>query len=141
MGPLMLCRGCSRWAVSHEVTLRSPDGRTESGHYCPACYQNLLYGLSTFQPFPNLAVASILAALDTLLVCIATAPWLLTGGLSPRFVLAPIVDGVAIGLLLGCEIGLLWRVRGKSTTKTVIAAARLNNDSLQGNLWDFELDG
>jgi hypothetical protein len=123
------------------MTLRSQDGRIESGHYCQACYRNLLLGLPTFQPFPNLFVTLILVALDTLLVCIATAPWFLIGGLTPRFVFAPIVNGVAIGILVGVQMGLLWCVRRKPRPISVIAAARLKNSPRRENLWDCDLDG
>jgi hypothetical protein len=137
----MFCRGCSCWAVSYRVTSRSPDGQIESANYCHVCYQNLINGLPTYQPFTNLIVTLILAVLDTLLVCIATAPWFVIGGLSPRFVLAPIINGPAIGILLAFQMGLLWRVRGKAQTKTVIAAAKLKSDPPQKHLWDRELDG
>ena len=138
----MVCRGCSRWAVAYRVTSRLADGRIESATYCPWCYHNLVDGLpSCPTPFPDLLVVSVLAVLDTLLVCIATGPWLVIGGLSPRMILAPVVNGFAIALLLALQTSLLWRVKGKPGTRTVIAASKLKGDPPQKDIWDRQLDG
>jgi hypothetical protein len=138
----MICRGCSRWAMAYRVTLRSADGRIESATFCPWCYHNLLNGLPSCPTlFPSLLVVSVLAVLDTLLVCIATAPWFVIGGLLPRMILAPVLNGVAIALLLALQTILLWRVRRKPATRTVVAASKLNSDPSQKHLWDCELDG
>jgi hypothetical protein len=60
---------------------------------------------NSFQP--PVFVTGILAAVDTLAVCLATAPWLFQDIHSPRVLLAPIVNGPLIALLFVGEI-LLW---------------------------------
>ncbi len=60
---------------------------------------------NSFQP--PIVVTGILAGIDTLVVCLATAPWLFQDIHSPRVLLAPIVNGPLIALLFVGEI-LLW---------------------------------
>ncbi len=56
---------------------------------------------------PPILVLAILGGLDTVVVCLATAPWLFEDIHSPRILLAPIVNGALIAMLVVVQI-TLW---------------------------------
>jgi hypothetical protein len=87
-----------------------------------------------------LTVMSIIGSLDTILVCFTSAPWIVVASGSAILVLA-LIDGLTIGMLLGLQAALLWRIRGKPRTKTVIATAKLKSNPRRRSPSDRELAG
>jgi hypothetical protein len=125
------------------IYLRRPDGGFEQGYFCEAChYARFGKRPTLFQTRSYFPLFLILVALDTILVCIATAPWLLIGPDFPGIVFAPIVNGPLIGLLLCLQILLLTWLRDRQKPKPDArwATARGDRPSKMG-LYDRDLDG